>query len=95
VVTDALIGALSTFLGWVIDLMPDLTIPDALGPAGTVVGWISRAGEWSGDMAIWIPLGQAVLALAFLLLAVGTGVLIKLARIVASFFTAGGGAPAR
>jgi hypothetical protein len=94
VVTDALIGALSTFLGWVIDLMPSLTIPDALGPAGAVVGWIGRAGEWSGDMSIWIPLGQAVLALGFVMLAVGSAVLIKLARIVASFFTAGGGSAA-
>jgi hypothetical protein len=94
VVTDAVIRALSAFFGWVIDLMPSLTIPDALGPTGAVVGWISRAGEWSGDMAIWIPLGQAVLALGFVMLAVGSAVLIKLARIVASFFTAGGGSAA-
>ena len=89
-VTDAIIGWFFNVVGFLLDLLPTVTVPDwlsASGPMATVM-------TYAGSMGAWFPAQLVVTVLLGVLAAWGVAFAIKLARIVASFFTAGGGSAA-
>ena len=89
-ITDALIGFFFNVIGALLDLLPHFTVPSwmsATGPMGTVF-------TYAGSMGAWFPTSLAVTVLLAILTAYGVGFAIKGVRIVASFFTLGGGSAA-
>lgn len=90
-VTDAIIGILTDLLLTVLDLLPVLTLPGWASSATSGVGSIMGIAS---SMGAWIPLTLTVTVAIAVLAAYGIAFGIKLARIVASFLTAGGGSAA-
>lgn len=89
-ITDAIIGFLTGVAEFILDLLPDVQVPtwmSADGPMGTVFGY-------AGSMGAWFPVSLAAVVLSGLLVCWGVAFGIKIVRIVASFFTAGGGSAA-
>lgn len=95
-ITQVLIDAVMFVPLWLLDTIPSIDLPSALVGTGdgTLVGAITTAASYAGSLDSWFPITQAVLALAFVMLCFGVGSAVKIARIVASFFTGGGGSAA-
>jgi hypothetical protein len=71
----------------------------ALFPTGAAPGWLDDGAAkladltgYASGLGAWIPFGLAGTVLAAVLACMLAGFVIRLVRIVASFFTAGGGA---
>lgn len=90
-VTDSIVLWFFGLLDWILDLIPTVPIPgwlsDAEGPLSTVL-------TYAGSMGVWFPTDLLVTVLLAVLSAWGIGFAVKVVRIVASFFTAGGGSAA-
>jgi len=84
---ELIVGILNFFLG----LIPKFTLPSWMGD---VAGFVGTVFAFAGSMGAWFPgaLVLTVLSAVLSVWAVSFG--IKVARIVASFFTAGGGSAA-
>lgn len=84
-----------TAVGWVVNnifsVMPDIPVPSWFTSAGTALAGLFGA---AGSMGVWIPIALALNVMGVLFAAMFGGALIKLARIIASFLTAGGGSAA-
>jgi fructose-1-phosphate kinase PfkB-like protein len=95
-ITDAAIRAVGAVLDWMLGVLPTATMPvEVVGSGdGTVAGFLSSIATTAASFSVWLPLGALVSALTFVLTAVLVAVTLKLARIVASFLTAGGGSAA-
>lgn len=91
-VTEALLGVISAFLGWLIDLLPDWNPSASL--SGDAAGFFGSAWTWLGSMHMWLPMGVLVAAVGLYLSGIAVAVGVKVARIAASFLTAGGGSAA-
>lgn len=70
-------------------------------PTSGPPGWVSEAGQYIetgvdkvGGLSAWVPLETAMMVLAAVMACIAAGFFIKIMRIVASFFTAGGGSAA-
>lgn len=87
-VTDVLLGWLGALWSWLMGLFPVIDPPDWLAGTGDALTTVT---DHIGGMGRWLPFGLlgAVLGTFFLILA--AGFVVKVVRIVASFFTAGGG----
>ena len=90
-VTESLIGVLSGVFTWLLGWIPAPDVPAFFDDASSGIQSIS---ELLGSVSVWIPVGLVALVLAAWAATWATGVLIKLARIVLSLFTAGGGSAA-
>lgn len=90
-VTDAILRVLGAFLTWIIGLMGTWELPDWLA---TVITFVAGIVTQAAALGNWIPWQYVGIALALIwtsfLIAFG----IRVVRIVASFFTAGGGSAA-
>jgi hypothetical protein len=90
-VTDAVIGFFFNVINSVLGLLPTITVPDWLssadGPIATVLGY-------AGSMGAWFPSTLVLTVVTAVLATWAIGFVIKLVRIVASFFTLGGGSAA-
>lgn len=88
-VTEWLIEALATAAAFLIDLLPDWTVPDWFtGLAATmeqIVGYAVQLGNW-------FPLDAIGAAAAGILLATGISLAVRIGRMGLSFLTLGGGA---
>jgi hypothetical protein len=86
-VTDAIISALTAVVHLILSALPTVTVP----------GWMSDNGaigtvfQDAGSMGVWFPVPLAVTVVGAVLAAWAVGWGIKLARIIASYLTAGGG----
>jgi len=91
VVTDAILRVLGAFATFLIGLMGTWELPDWLS---TVVTFVANLVTQAAALGNWIPWQHVGIALALIwasfLIAFG----VRVARIVASFFTAGGGSAA-
>lgn len=87
-VTDLLLGWLGALWSWLMGLFPVITPPDWLTGINAALTTVT---SHIGGMGRWLPFGLlgGVLATFFAILA--AGFVVKVVRIVASFFTAGGG----
>lgn len=89
-ITDAILDFLTGVLHSILGALPTVSVPGWLEASGPVATVFADAGS----MGAWFPTTLAGVVLAALLAAWGTGFVIKAIRIVASFFTAGGGSAA-
>lgn len=87
-VTNLILGWLSALWGWVVTHLPAPSPPDWL--AGTHDA-LDTVMAHIGGLGRWLPFGLLGVVLGTFFLILGAGFVIKVARIVASFFTAGGG----
>lgn len=90
-VTDAILRALANFLSWVVGLFPTITLPEWVA---IVTGFISGIVTQALQLGNWIPWPMVGLAFVFIWGAFIVALAVRIARIVASFFTAGGGSAA-
>lgn len=82
---------IASFLNWLLSLLPTFEIPSWMGDVAGVVGMVFGFAD---SMSAWFP-GPLVLTVVLTVLSVwAVSFAIKIARIVASFFTAGGGSAA-
>lgn len=75
----------------VFSVMPALDPPAWFTGAGTALSGLFSA---AASMGVWIPIPLALNVMGVLFASMFGGAIIKLARIVASFLTAGGGSAA-
>lgn len=84
-----LLDVVTGFLGWVVGLLPSVSIP--VWMSTTVPNAITTIGGYISSIDVWLPFSDAGIAVAFVVVALAAAVAIKIVRIVASFVTAGGG----
>jgi hypothetical protein len=91
VIIEAIVSLLAGFFTWVGGLFGEFNLP----------GWFSDLDDGMDYLADqtagfnnWVPMVTMVNCMNLVMAAVGIGLVIKLVRIVASFFTAGGGSAA-
>ena len=90
-VTDAILNLFSTIIGSLLGALPTITVPGWLSSAS---GFASTIAGYGSGLGVWIPAGLIMTVAGALLLAWLAGFGVKLARIVASFLTLGGGSAA-
>jgi len=90
-VSDAVISLFGSFLAWLIGLMPDVTLPDWMT---TVTDYVAMIVSNALALGNWIPWPMVGLAFVFIWGSFFIALGIRVARIVASFLTAGGGSAA-
>lgn len=90
-IVELIITALVALVSFIGSLFPTISLP---GWFTSLVGHVEFVAGYMSGLGQWIPFGPAGNALAFVLVAVGVAVIVKLVRIVASFITAGGGSAA-
>lgn len=91
-ITEAIVTVLTAVGGFVVGLLPTFAAPVWL--TGTVPGWIETAGGQIVAVDALFPFSHAATVLSFVALACAVALGVKLARIAASFLTAGGGSAA-
>lgn len=91
-VTDALLSVVFGVLGWLLGLLPSWTPSAELST--DAAGFFGSAWTWLGSMHMWLPMGVLVAAVGLYLSGIAVAVGVKVARIAASFLTAGGGSAA-
>lgn len=87
-ITEALISVFTTVLGVVLGTVPSLPVPGWLaeGP-----GFVAAVMGTAGAFSFWVPLRLLGVVVAVIVAALLVGLGVKLARILASFLTLGGG----
>jgi hypothetical protein len=90
-ITDAIMTFFGGIFTWLLGSMPQVQVPDWLnatsGMVGTVFGYAT-------SMGVWFPSGLAVTIAGTLLAVWLVSLGIKVARMVLSLFTGGGGSAA-
>jgi hypothetical protein len=86
-----LLTALSHVFVWFVGVLPQVASPTWLGQLTT---WVTSAVAMLVQMGFWLPVPQIATATAFVLACAGVSLGVKIARIVLSFLTAGGGSAA-
>lgn len=90
-VTDALIEWLTTVVVFILGGVPQVDPPGWLLSTSSAVGTVYG---YADSMGAWFPVNLTVTVVGSILAAWGIGFAVKVIRIVASFFTAGGGSAA-
>lgn len=89
-IIDAVVMLFLGLLELIIGLLPSFTVPtwlDVSGPLGTIFGYASGLGAW-------VPMQLAFTVLSGVLGLWAVAYSIKFVRMVASFFSGGGGSAA-
>lgn len=82
---------LADFFVWVVQHMPQIPFPTWLD---TLAGFVTQSVSTFVQMGTWLPVGQIATAVGLVLASIGVSLGVKVARIVLSFLTAGGGSAA-
>jgi hypothetical protein len=90
VITDALLAFFGQLLEWVLWLLPDAPA-GADGLPDNVLSGLALVFGYGADLGAWIPWAVVVPTLAILTAVLVASGSILLVRIVASFFSGGGG----
>lgn len=90
-VTKWLLELLAGFFGWVLSWIPPLTLP--LWATDTA-GYLADGMAYVVQLGNVLPIGAILNGLVFTLTVWGIALVARVARIVASFFTGGGGSAA-
>lgn len=88
---EAIVSVFAGFVSWVFSLLPNDDPPAWLLSS---TGALRTVWSYAAGLGAWIPWDVAGYVVAAVLSCVGIGLAIKVLRIVASFFTAGGGSAA-
>jgi hypothetical protein len=90
-VTEAIFGFFVNLFDWLLGTLPEVQVPDWLNAtsaaAGTVFGYAQ-------SMGVWFPSGLALTVVGTLMGIWVVSFGIKVARMILSLFTAGGGSAA-
>ena len=78
-------------INWLLSLLPVFTVPPWMGDVAGVVGTVFGFAD---SMSAWFPAALVFTVAGTVLTVWAVSLAIKIARIVASFFTAGGGSAA-
>lgn len=81
---SVIVGVIKT----AISLMPQVAIPDWVVSAGDAVRTVMAS---AGGFAYWVPLALGVKVAATVMAVLAAGFLIRVGRMILSFFTGGGG----
>ncbi len=87
-IVNALLSLLKHILDFVLGLFPTISVPDWLSSSD---GAMATVFADAGSMSVWFPVTLAVTIVGSVLLIWFTGWGIKIARMVLSLFTGGGG----
>lgn len=90
-ITGAILNMIDTIVGAVLGILPSVPVPSFLSSAADAVGTVF---DDANSMGVWFPTTLALSVLAVLIAVEGTAMTIKLARIVVSHLTGGGGGAA-
>lgn len=90
-ITDFVVSWFGRFVGWLGGLV---SLPDPPAFLGTLAGYVQQAAGYVASTGAWMPWGLLLAVIAAYAACLTAGVVVKLARIVASFLTAGGGSAA-
>ena len=91
-ITQLLVGIFAGIATLVGRLLPDFEAPAFL--TSTLPGLVDEMAAYLAGANAWLPLDQVAVVLGFIAFALGIAVTVKVARIVASFATFGGGSAA-
>jgi hypothetical protein len=91
VITGAILTLLSTILVAVLSLLPSIPVPDWLSSSTSAVATVFQD---AGLMSVWFPITLVATILTAVAGIYAAGFGLKLARIVISLFTGGGGGAA-
>lgn len=91
-IIELLFKALAGIVNFFLKLFPPL--PDISGLTGTLSGAANTLSSYAATTGSWIPWGTIQTCVTLILSMLAAAVVIKFVRIVASFFTAGGGSAA-
>jgi len=92
-ILDVFLGVVTQFF----QVLPTYTLPTIFGDAstpGSLGDFMDGMSNALGDLRGWLPIEHAVIAIGMVGAAMVVAVVIRGARIVASFLTFGGGAGA-
>lgn len=87
-ITESLVKFFTGFVNFFVGLLPDADAPDWMYTASN---GIQNIWGYAAGLSAWIPFQVAATVVSAVLVCVGIGFTIKVARIVASFLTVGGG----
>lgn len=90
-VTNFLINTLAGLVQWVIGLFPTFSTPGFFSQAASA---ISSIGTQVSSVGAWLPIGLIGAVVTAWAVTFAAGVAIKVIRIIASYFTLGGGSAA-
>ncbi len=90
-IVELIVGLIAGLLEFIGGLFGSWSMPAWWSEVDNSLDFISDQAAGFGQ---WIPFSAVVQALNLVVVAVGLALVIKLVRIVASFFTAGGGSAA-
>ncbi len=90
-ITKLLLTLLASVVSGVVSAFPSIPVP---GWAQGLAGQIQSVANQAQGLGYWLPVNLAFTVVAVVIAARLVGYSIKLVRIVASFFTAGGGSAA-
>lgn len=90
-IVEALVDVLFGIVEFVIGLIPTTAAPVWIADAS---GYLETLWGYGAGLGAWVPWSLVGTVFASVLSCVAIGLVIKLVRIVASFFTAGGGSAA-
>jgi hypothetical protein len=88
VIFDAVIDVLAVILSWLGGLFGNFATPTWVG---SINADLSALANYAAGLGSFVPISDAVTVMEFVFAVAGIGFGIKVVRIVASFFTAGGG----
>lgn len=90
-----ILEAIVNFFAGVVEFF--LNLLPSMDPPGFVTGFGEKVSDvlgYASGLGAWLPLGLVATVTGALIVCIGVGFGIKVVRIVASFFTAGGGSAA-
>jgi hypothetical protein len=82
------VGIIATVVHWSIGALPTTTLPDW---TSTVSSLVTTINSYITGVAVWLPFSALSTVVVLIATVIGVALLVKVARIVLSFFTAGGG----
>jgi len=91
-VTALILGWIIAALAGIIGALPHPELPSWLSDG--IPTWFLDGLSWAVQMDHWIPVQAIGLGIAFLLICSGLAIVIRIARIVISLVTFGGGSAA-
>jgi hypothetical protein len=92
VIVELIVQAVAGLVVFIVGLFP--TVPPAGWLTNGITDAVAMVGPHLAGFGAWVPFTAAGQAVGFVVAALAVAVLVKLVRIVASFFTAGGGSAA-
>lgn len=90
-IIQLIMGVLDAIVGGIFSIMPDVAVPGWFTGSLDAIGGLFGAAT---TMGVWIPVPLALAVASILFMAMMGGAIIKLARVIASFVSGGGGSAA-